>query len=276
VKNGETRRRVAATIWQLNESERLEFNMSNLQRAAAEPRSVRSFVDLREFASDKRQGIEAIISADESRYLASRRLLDWSSGAVSAGVITLDAGCGVVPPQPVDEFIIVARGEITLTESERALTLGPGDSAVLAHGAAFSWSAKGVVSIIFLRYHGSQYGEGKIVPIEHAPQLAPSGSPAVELLLTPTPQCRNQTDYQSSDGTFTCGTWDSTPYHRVAMLYRHCELMHLLEGSVTLVDETGRSATFSRGDIFLVEQGARCSWESLEHVAKVYAIYRPA
>ena len=250
--------------------------MPNLQRAAAEPRSVRSFIDLRKFASDKGQGIEVVNSADESRFLASRRVLDWPQGAISAGVITLDAGCGVVPPQPVDEFIIVARGEIALTESERALTLGPGDSAVLAHGAAFSWSAKGPVSIIFMRCHDSQLGEGKIIPIEHAPQLEPSGSPAAELLLTPAPQCRNQTDYRSSDGTFTCGTWDSTPYHRVAMLYHHCELMHLLEGSVTFVDEAGRNATFSRGDIFLVEQGARCSWESLEHVAKVYAIYRPA
>jgi uncharacterized cupin superfamily protein len=59
------------------------------------------------------------------------------------------------------------------------------------------------------------------------------------------------------------------------MRYPHYELMHLLEGSVTFVDETGRTATFSRGDIFLVEQGARCSWESREQVAKVYAIYRP-
>jgi uncharacterized cupin superfamily protein len=60
------------------------------------------------------------------------------------------------------------------------------------------------------------------------------------------------------------------------MLFRHYELMHLLEGSVTFVDETGRSGTFSRGDIFIIEQNARCSWESREKVAKVYAIYRPA
>ncbi|HKT75317.1 MAG TPA: hypothetical protein VJQ78_01200 [Sphingobium sp.] len=28
--------------------------------------------------------------------------------------------------------------------------------------------------------------------------------------------------------------------------------------------------------MFLVEQGAHCSWDSREHVKKVYAIYRPA
>jgi uncharacterized cupin superfamily protein len=45
---------------------------------------------------------------------------------------------------------------------------------------------------------------------------------------------------------------------------------------VTFVDETGRAGTFAQGDIFLVEQGATCSWESREQVAKVYVIYRPA
>jgi uncharacterized cupin superfamily protein len=54
------------------------------------------------------------------------------------------------------------------------------------------------------------------------------------------------------------------------------ELMYLLEGSVTFVDETGRSGTFSKGDIFLIEQKASCTWESRENVAKLYVIYRPA
>lgn len=250
--------------------------MTKLLQAAAEPCCCRSFVDLRKFATDKSQGIEAIDSGDASRFLSSRRLLDWPAGPVSAGVIALDAGCGVVPPQPVDEFIIVAEGEIALTQGDRELTLRPGNSAVLCHGAEFSWSARGPVSIIFLRYHGSQCLDGKIVPIQPAPELEPSGTPPAELLLTAAPICRNFTDYRSADGEFVCGTWDSTPYHRSAMFFRHCELMYLLEGSVTFVDESGRTGTFERGDIFLIEQGARCSWESREHVAKVYAIYRPA
>jgi uncharacterized cupin superfamily protein len=60
------------------------------------------------------------------------------------------------------------------------------------------------------------------------------------------------------------------------MAYRHFELMYLLHGSVTFVDELDREGTFGAGDIFLVEQHAQCSWESREDVAKIYAIYRPA
>lgn len=250
--------------------------MSKLQQAAVQHRTPRSFVDLRKFASDKSQGLEATGSVGDNRFLSSRRLLDFPPGPVTAGVIALDAGCGVVRCQPADEFIIVSEGAITLTRPEQALTLGPGDSAVLSHGAEFSWSAQEPVSIIFMRYHSSQPADGGVVPIQREAQREPSGTPPAHLLLTPAPVCRNFTDYRSVDGAFTCGTWDSTPYHRSAMFYQHYELMYLLDGSVTFIDEIGRTETFARGDIFLVEQSAQCSWESREHVAKVYAIYRPA
>jgi uncharacterized cupin superfamily protein len=250
--------------------------MSESQQPIAQHRSSKSFVDLRKFASDKSAGIPLACSSIDNRFLSSRRLLDWPRGPVSAGVIALDAGCGVVPMQPVDEFVIVAEGEIALSQAERELTLGPGDSALLGHGAEFSWSARGPVSVIFMRYHGSKVADAKIVLVHHAPQLEPSGTPPADLLLTPAPACRNFTDYRSANSEFVCGTWDSTPYRRSAMVYHHCELMYLLEGSVTFVDGTGRTNTFERGDIFLVERGAQCSWESREDVAKVYAIYRPA
>ena len=156
------------------------------------------------------------------------------------------------------------------------MTLEAGQSAVIQRGAAFSWSAPGPVSILFTRYNRSQRGDGAIVPIKEKPHLEASGAPLAELLLTPTPVCRNYTDYCSADGEFLCGTWDSTPYRRRAMYYRHYELMYLLEGSVTFVDEAGRSGTFAKSDIFLVEQAAQCTWDSPEDVTKVYVIYRPA
>jgi uncharacterized cupin superfamily protein len=235
-----------------------------------------SFVDLRRFARDPNQGNAVAATPGEDRFLASRRCLDWAPGPVTAGVITLDAGGGAVPSMPADEFIVVDAGRVTLSYPDAVLTLEAGQSAVIQQGAAFSWLADRPVSLIFARYNGSQPGERAIVPIEENPQLEPSGTPLAELLLTPAPACRNYSDYRSADGEFVCGTWDSTPYHRRAMFYRHFELMVLLEGSVTFVDGTGRAGTFSKGDIFLVEQGATCSWESREHVAKVYVIYRPA
>ena len=104
--------------------------------------------------------------------------------------------------------------------------------------------APGPVSLIFTRYNRSEPGNGSIVPLQQMPELKPSGSPSLDLLTTPVPSCRNFTDYTSADGEYMCGTWDSTPYARRALFYRHYELMYLLEGSVEFVDEAGRSGTF--------------------------------
>jgi uncharacterized cupin superfamily protein len=251
--------------------------MTSLNQAAAVAANPPSFVDLRQFARDQSQGIPAAALAGDDRFLSSRRVLDWASDSpVTAGAIALEAGTGSVPSLPADEFIIVNEGSLTLSQQGVTLTLEAGQSAVIQQGAAFSWSAPGPVSILFTRYNRSQPGNRAIIPVKANPQLDATGTPLAELLLTPAPVCRNYTDYRSADGELVIGTWDSTPYTRRAMFYRHYELMYLLEGSVTFVDEAGRSGTFSKGDIFLVEQTANCSWESLDHVAKVYVIYRPA
>lgn len=250
--------------------------MSNLQQAAAMLANPPSFVDLRQFAREKNQGIAVVTTAGEDRFLSSRRVLDWAlGGPVTAGVIALEAGQGSVSSLPADEFILITEGNLTLSQPGSTLTLAPGQSAVIQQGAAFAWSAQGPVSLIFTRYNQSQPGQGAIVPIQEAPELKPSGTPSLDLLTTPVPSCRNFTDYTSADGEFMCGTWDSTAYARRPLFYRHYELMYLLEGSVDFVDETGRSGTFAQGDIFLVEQGASCSWDSREPVTKVYVIYRP-
>lgn len=234
--------------------------------------TVPSFIDLRQFARDT----SPIVPGAGDRFLSSRRLLDLPPGPITIGAIALEAGAGEVGAMPADEFIIVAEGSVCLRQHDNTLALSAGGCAVLQQGARLTWSAPEGASIIFMRYGGSQAGERAVVPIAEMPTLEPSGAPLAELLLTPTPVCRNFTDYRSADGEFVCGTWDSTPYHRRAMPYKHFELMYLLQGSVTFVDEVGRSGTFGCGDIFLVEQHAQCSWESREDVAKVYAIYRPA
>ena len=58
------------------------------------------------------------------------------------------------------------------------------------------------------------------------------------------------------------------------MRYVHYELMYLLQGSVTFVDESGSEGTFRQGDVFIVERDSLCSWDSREDVAKVWVIWR--
>lgn len=231
----------------------------------------RSFIDLRAFAAHADR-----VTGGANAFLDNRRLLDLPQGPVTIGTIALDGGRGAVRTLAADEFVVVLSGAVTFEQDGRSIVLTEGRSAVLPRGAAFDWSGADTATLLFMRYSGASEGDGRIVPIDEAAPLQPSGAPLAELLIGPAPSCRNHTDYRSTNGEFLCGTWDSTPYHRRAMAYRHYELMHLLGGAVTFEDEAGLRRTFSKGDIFLVEQHAQCSWESTVDVAKIYAIYRPA
>ncbi|MES2172558.1 MAG: cupin domain-containing protein [Pseudomonadota bacterium] len=231
----------------------------------------RSFIDLRAWAADARP---ATPSADP--FLTARADLPLAAGPISVGLIALPQGVGTVAALPAEEFIIVESGAVRIEQPGKAMTLAEGDSLLLRDGATFTWSTDADTRLLFMRRTGGPAGDGAIIPVDTAAPLEPSGAPLAELLVGPTPQCRNHGDYKSTDGEFMVGTWDSTPYYRRPMVYRHYELMYLLNGSVTFIDESGAEGTFDKGDIFLVEQGASCSWDSQVDVKKVYCIYRPA
>ncbi|RMP07255.1 cupin domain-containing protein, partial [Pseudomonas marginalis] len=48
--------------------------------------------------------------------------------------------------------------------------------------------------------------------------------------------------------------------------------MHLLEGRVTLQDDSGAEVTVNTGDSVFVAKGAPCAWNSTVYVRKVYAV----
>lgn len=235
---------------------------------------VRSFADLRAFAasadfSDDRD------AAGTAPWAIARCSLPLAAGPVTV-VAARIAADGSHPGLEADEFVIVLEGALTLAQGATSVALSGNASAVIPAGHAFTWQAAPGTTVVIMRCASGPAGAEAIVRIDESAELAASGAPLAELLVGPTPSCRNFTDYRSANGEFVCGTWDSTPYHRLSMPYRHHELMHLLEGEVTFVDGAGREATFAKGDVFLVEMGAQCSWESRSHVKKVYAIYRPA
>ncbi|WP_088184594.1 cupin domain-containing protein [Sphingobium sp. Z007] len=231
----------------------------------------RSFIDLRAWASGAHP---AAPSADP--FLTARADLSLAEGPISVGLIALPKGAGTVAALTAEEFIIVESGAVRIEQAGKTVTLTEGDSLLLRDGAAFTWSTDTDSRLLFMRRTGGPAGDGAIIPVDTNAPLEPSGAPLAELLVGPTPQCRNHGDYKSADGEYMVGTWDSTPYYRRAMVYRHYELMYLLDGSVTFIDEAGTEGTFAKGDIFLVQQGASCSWDSQVDVKKVYCIYRPA
>jgi uncharacterized cupin superfamily protein len=226
---------------------------------------VRGIIDLRKYAAHV---------APTRDWLAGRAPPAFADAAAAVAAIA-PVGEGRVAALPADEFVIVLSGALTLETARGVATLGAGHSFVLPCSLGFTWrAAAGTVAVIVACPTGSGTATD-VVPIDEAAPLQPSNPPLAELLVGPTPSCRNHSDYRSVSGELTCGTWDSTPYHRRPMPYRHIELMHLLEGAVTFQDASG-TATFTQGDILLAARGAQCAWVSEVHVKKVYATHKPA
>jgi uncharacterized cupin superfamily protein len=224
-----------------------------------------SFIDLAGFAQTAQAGA-APFGADAQRLALRGGPVELLACALSgAGEATTLAG---------DTLLVVAEGEAMITAGGVSHSLAKGGSLVLSGATDFAWASKGA-RLVTMRYTGGAAAAGGITAVDPNSERQPSGAPLAELLIGPTPQCHNHTQFVSEDGEFMVGVWDSSPYHRNAMPYRHFELMYLLAGSVTFIDEQGREGMFREGDLFLIEQNAQCSWESREDVTKIFGIYRP-
>jgi uncharacterized cupin superfamily protein len=219
-------------------------------------------------------------AADDSAqpdYLNGRRRLPLPEGPVTIESVTLPAGGSGDASLPGDEFVLVLNGSVRFRQSNRELSLASGEAGVLMRDRTLEWSVDEPAEMIVMRcLAGGGSGSDAPTAIDTAAPLTPSNPPLAELLVGPTPTCRNHSDYRSTSGEFVCGTWDSTPYHRRLMMFRHFELMRLLEGEVTFVDQDGRKGTFGAGDVILLVQGGGGSWQSQSHVKKIYSTYRPA
>jgi uncharacterized cupin superfamily protein len=238
------------------------------------PDSWPGFVDVGAVAQ---QPVTPLAAHGLGEFLRRRRWLDLPPGPISVAAATVSAGGETGVMLAGEEFVLVLSGRLALRQGAKDIALEAGEQALLVRGAPLSWSSDVGARLVVLRCTA---GDGPAivqpVKIDTSAALSPSNPPLAELLVGPTPQCRSHADYRSPSGEFVCGTWDSTPYHRLPMLFQHFELMHLLEGSVTFVDAGGAAGTFGAGDVVLFVRGGTVSWESRDYVRKAYAWFRPA
>ena len=208
-------------------------------------------------------------------YLAGRRRLPLPDGPVTVESVILSSERSGQAVLPGDEFVLVVSGAVRFRQKGSELRLSAGEAAVVVRDQPLEWAADEPAELIVMRCTAGGSADEPVAINISAP-LSPSNPPLGDLLVGPTPKCRGHSDYRSATGEFACGTWDSTPYHRRTMEFRHFELMRLLEGEVTFIDQHGRSGTFGPGDVVLFVKGGAASWESRSHVKKIFATYRPA
>jgi|SRR5580765_3240697 uncharacterized cupin superfamily protein len=110
-----------------------------------------------------------------------------------------------------------------------------------------------------------------IVRITEPGPAADEATPSRVLAGAPRTKTRNY--YADPGEHFYAGIWESTP-GKWQVEYSEHEFVHLLSGRVVLTDSEGRAERFGPGDVFVIPAGYRGTWETLETVRKLYAIYQ--
>lgn len=207
--------------------------------------------------------------------------LDVKELGLSAGVWDCTPMTTRLAPYPVNEFMLVLEGAVTIVEATgRETTIGAGEGFVLPKGLNCAWKQTGYMRkfyVIFDDASGAAPTDPaalSVIRLDPKAGLAPIAvDPAPIVGPLPTQHIRNW--YEDPTGQWTVGVWDATPYERKFSPFPRYELMHLLEGSVTLTDGKGGGQSFTTGDTFLVPMGAPCGWVSREYVRKFYCTFQP-
>ncbi|MEO7159801.1 MAG: cupin domain-containing protein [Polaromonas sp.] len=110
-----------------------------------------------------------------------------------------------------------------------------------------------------------------VIGFTDAPTTELHNTPDAARLLEGQPQHITRPYFESADGSFLTGIWESTPGKWRAFTGKD-EFCYIVKGHLRLISDTGEIRTFKTGDSFVIPQGFAGCWEVLEHTIKHYAI----
>ncbi len=208
--------------------------------------------------------------------------LDDADNGLMVGVWACSPMTGRMGPWSTNEVMILLEGAVTIDHADGSqLDVTAGDAFFIPKGTVCSWRQEGDLKKFFVIHSDSS---GRVPEtaqslrarkIDPASPLLPTDGPDEALLESPPPRCHEAIAFTYLTGQLTAGVWSATPYRRAAYPFPRHEMMHILEGTVTLLDDAGRTETFVRGDTCFVPKGAVVGWSSATPVRKLFCSFTP-
>lgn len=97
-------------------------------------------------------------------------------------------------------------------------------------------------------------------------------APDAHRVLEGKPASKTWNAYESGDGKFFSGIWESEP-GKWEINYTEHEFCHILEGESVIADKAGTETRVRAGDAFVIPAGFKGTWEVVTKTRKHYAIY---
>ena len=220
---------------------------------------------------------EDIVSGN--RQHSGQLLFEDKARGLSAGIWEQGANESRWMDYPVNEFMLVLEGEVVIVEEGRTVSIKAGESFILPKGLRCRWTQPGHVKKFFVIFDDpsglKNPGPLATIKIDPGVKLSPSTPPAAAMLLTPVPTQNTHDYFSDATGQLNIGIWDTTGYTRKLIPFPRHELMHLLEGEVTMDDGAGTVQRFKAGDTFFVPMGTPNSWTCKGYLRKIFVIFQP-
>lgn len=167
------------------------------------------------------------------------------------------------------EVMVLVAGSLTLNRE----TFSAGDALVLPKGFAGQLTFGVGTRWFFCAVTGGDKSMDTTA-IRLNPDLPRPNSPGppAEVVVGPPPVCHSLNLF-TSPSAMRAGVWDvETPCERTFVPHRVHELMHLIEGEVTLTHRSGTADVIGAGDTVLLPRGAPYAWKSTAKIVKYYCV----
>ncbi|BBK32412.1 putative cupin superfamily protein [Stella humosa] len=196
---------------------------------------------------------------------------------LSAGVWDCTPFTGKVRPHANNEFMLLLEGAVTIEpEGGTPVTVRAGQGFYLPKGLRMRWRQTGRVRKYFVIFDGpADAAPPATVPalvVDPAVALSPSTPPAAETLHGPVPVQQGKLAFADTTGQFTVGVWETSPYHRRVTPFPRFELMHVLEGGVSVGDGADRQE-YGPGETFFIARGMAGDFQVTTGLRKIYCIF---
>jgi len=206
---------------------------------------------------------------------------------ISIGVWTTTSMQEILGPYPCDEYMFVLEGQVAMVDGAgRETPVRQGEAFSVRSGIPISWTQDGFLRKFFMIYAPPNTPVPEIASADggvlvHDLVMLEAGLTPLDTtdpfeILGDTPVQRDNILFTNDAGNMFTGMWDSTAFESEMKPFPCHELVHLLEGEVTITEASGASSLFQGGDTFFVPMGTECSWKAADYIRKLYAILDPA
>ena len=206
-------------------------------------------------------------------------LVDDIAAGLRIGRWEAEANLGRWVNWPVHEFMVVLAGEVVMVEHDVETVISAGECFFIPKGRRCIWNQSGYAKKIMVLFDDAPGmvadGSWPIQKINPAQNLSVALAPAGAALDSAAPDQESEILFRDPSGRMKIGVWQSTAFARKTIAAPRTEVMHILEGDLTLTDDFGKSYKLGRGDSLLVPLGAPNACKSNGLVRKVFCTIDP-